>query len=149
MFHYLWNMVVVDWIPCMGRGVRAETHAWLRSNANMYNSAAECGGMLHWAVWLFTRRVNQCLNVFVGVWDIQAGETNQMVHMNILITCVFAAFLMGALLAGLIVFCYRDSFLRKPRHVHKDTESAPSCTDSTGSFVKLNGLFDSPVKVQL
>uniref|UniRef100_A0A8D3DSD4 Semaphorin 6D n=1 Tax=Scophthalmus maximus TaxID=52904 RepID=A0A8D3DSD4_SCOMX len=75
-----------------------------------------------------------------------AGETNQMVHMNILITCVFAAFLMGALLAGLIVFCYRDSFLRKPRHVHKDAESAPSCSDSTGSFVKLNGLFDSPVK---
>lgn len=66
--------------------------------------------------------------------------------MNILITCVFAAFLMGALLAGLIVFCYRDSFLRKPRHVHKDAESAPSCSDSTGSFVKLNGLFDSPVK---
>uniref|UniRef100_A0A665T3P9 Sema domain-containing protein n=1 Tax=Echeneis naucrates TaxID=173247 RepID=A0A665T3P9_ECHNA len=83
---------------------------------------------------------------FVGVWDIQAGETNQMVHMNILITCVFAAFLMGALLAGLIVFCYRDSFLRKPRRVHKDAESAPSCSDSTGSFVKLNGLFDSPVK---
>uniref|UniRef100_A0A671XS52 Semaphorin 6D n=1 Tax=Sparus aurata TaxID=8175 RepID=A0A671XS52_SPAAU len=81
-----------------------------------------------------------------GVWDNQAGETNQMVHMNILITCVFAAFLMGALLAGLIVFCYRDSFLRKPRHVHKDAESAPSCSDSTGSFVKLNGLFDSPVK---
>ncbi|XP_034725535.1 sema domain, transmembrane domain (TM), and cytoplasmic domain, (semaphorin) 6D, like isoform X3 [Etheostoma cragini] len=81
-----------------------------------------------------------------GVWDIQAGETNQMVHMNILITCVFAAFLMGALLAGLIVFCYRDSFLRKPRHVHKDAESAPSGSDSTGSFVKLNGLFDSPVK---
>uniref|UniRef100_A0A3Q3JDY2 Sema domain-containing protein n=1 Tax=Monopterus albus TaxID=43700 RepID=A0A3Q3JDY2_MONAL len=81
-----------------------------------------------------------------GMWDIQAGETNQMVHMNILITCVFAAFLMGALLAGLIVFCYRDSFLRKPRHVHKDAESAPSCSDSTGSFVKLNGLFDSPVK---
>uniref|UniRef100_A0AAQ4RA86 Semaphorin 6D n=1 Tax=Gasterosteus aculeatus aculeatus TaxID=481459 RepID=A0AAQ4RA86_GASAC len=82
-----------------------------------------------------------------GVWDIQAGETNQMVHMNILITCVFAAFLMGALLAGLIVFCYRDSFLRKPRHVHKDAECAPSCSDSTRSFVKLNGLFDSPVKV--
>lgn len=71
-----------------------------------------------------------------------------MVHMNILITCVFAAFLLGALLAGLVVFCYRDSFLRKPRHVHKDAESAPSCSDSTGSFVKLNGLFDSPVKVQ-
>ncbi|XP_033963816.1 semaphorin-6D isoform X2 [Pseudochaenichthys georgianus] len=81
-----------------------------------------------------------------GVWDIQAGETNQMVHMNILITCVFAAFLMGALLAGLFVFCYRDSFLRKPRHVHKDAESAPSCSDSNGSFIKLNGLFDSPVK---
>uniref|UniRef100_A0A8C5GE12 Sema domain-containing protein n=1 Tax=Gouania willdenowi TaxID=441366 RepID=A0A8C5GE12_GOUWI len=76
----------------------------------------------------------------------QEGETNQMVHMNILITCVFAAFLMGALLAGLIVFCYRDSFLRKPRRVHKDAESAPSCSDSTGSFLKLNGLFDSPVK---
>ncbi|XP_028293335.1 semaphorin-6D isoform X2 [Gouania willdenowi] len=80
------------------------------------------------------------------MWDTQAGETNQMVHMNILITCVFAAFLMGALLAGLIVFCYRDSFLRKPRRVHKDAESAPSCSDSTGSFLKLNGLFDSPVK---
>ncbi|XP_007563978.1 semaphorin-6D isoform X3 [Poecilia formosa] len=84
-----------------------------------------------------------------GVWDIRTGDSNQMVHMNILITCVFAAFLMGALLAGLIVFCYRDSVLRKPRHVHKDMESAPSCSDSTGSFVKLNGLFDSPVKVQL
>ncbi|KAM3877199.1 semaphorin-6D [Diretmus argenteus] len=81
-----------------------------------------------------------------GVWEIQAGEANQMVHMNILITCVFAAFLVGALLAGLVVFCYRDSFLRKPRHVHKDAESAPSCSDSTGSFAKLNGLFDSPVK---
>uniref|UniRef100_A0A3B3V3V5 Semaphorin 6D n=1 Tax=Poecilia latipinna TaxID=48699 RepID=A0A3B3V3V5_9TELE len=80
------------------------------------------------------------------VWDIRTGDSNQMVHMNILITCVFAAFLMGALLAGLIVFCYRDSVLRKPRHVHKDMESAPSCSDSTGSFVKLNGLFDSPVK---
>uniref|UniRef100_H2V2P4 Semaphorin 6D n=1 Tax=Takifugu rubripes TaxID=31033 RepID=H2V2P4_TAKRU len=90
---------------------------------------------------------NQCPNAPLGVWDIQAGETNQMVHMNILITCVFAAFLMGALLAGLIVFCYRDSVLRKPRRVHKDTESAPSCSDSTGSFVKLNGLFDSPVKL--
>ncbi|XP_041838050.1 sema domain, transmembrane domain (TM), and cytoplasmic domain, (semaphorin) 6D, like isoform X2 [Melanotaenia boesemani] len=81
-----------------------------------------------------------------GVWDNHTGDTNQMVHMNILITCVFGAFLTGALLAGLIVFCYRDSFLRKPRHVHKDAESAPSCSDSTGSFVKLNGLFDSPVK---
>uniref|UniRef100_A0A8C6MIL8 Semaphorin 6D n=1 Tax=Nothobranchius furzeri TaxID=105023 RepID=A0A8C6MIL8_NOTFU len=81
-----------------------------------------------------------------GVWENRTSDSNQMVHMNILITCVFAAFLMGALLAGLIVFCYRDSFLHKPRHVHKDTESAPSCSDSTGSFIKLNGLFDSPVK---
>nr|XP_057945804.1 sema domain, transmembrane domain (TM), and cytoplasmic domain, (semaphorin) 6D, like isoform X3 [Doryrhamphus excisus] len=81
-----------------------------------------------------------------GVWDIQASETSQMVHMNILITCVFGAFLMGALLAGLIVFCNRESFLRKQRRVHKDAESAPSCSDSVGSFVKLNGLFDSPVK---
>uniref|UniRef100_A0A672H4R6 Sema domain, transmembrane domain (TM), and cytoplasmic domain, (semaphorin) 6D, like n=1 Tax=Salarias fasciatus TaxID=181472 RepID=A0A672H4R6_SALFA len=108
-----------------------------------------CGRMKRYAsvstVDLFTRGLT-IASMFVGVWDIQAGETNQMVHMNILITCVFAAFLMGALLAGLIVFCYRDSFLRKPRHVHKDAESAPSCSDSTGSFVKLNGLFDSPVK---
>ncbi|XP_037103154.1 sema domain, transmembrane domain (TM), and cytoplasmic domain, (semaphorin) 6D, like isoform X3 [Syngnathus acus] len=81
-----------------------------------------------------------------GVWDIQASETSQMVHMNILITCVFGAFLMGALLAGLIVFCNRESFMRKQRRVHKDAESAPSCSDSPGSFVKLNGLFDSPVK---
>uniref|UniRef100_A0A8C7ZNH1 Semaphorin 6D n=1 Tax=Oryzias sinensis TaxID=183150 RepID=A0A8C7ZNH1_9TELE len=73
-----------------------------------------------------------------------------MVHMNILITCVFAAFLMGALLAGLMVFCYRDSFLRKPRRVHKDAESdAPSCSDSAGSFVKLNGLFDSPYQTNM
>uniref|UniRef100_A0A674BER5 Semaphorin 6D n=1 Tax=Salmo trutta TaxID=8032 RepID=A0A674BER5_SALTR len=79
--------------------------------------------------------------------EIQAGEANQMVHMNILISCVLAAFLLGALVAGLVVFCYRDSFLRhKPRHAHKDAESAPSCSDSTGSFTKLNGLFDSPVK---
>uniref|UniRef100_A0A8C7I1N3 Semaphorin 6D n=1 Tax=Oncorhynchus kisutch TaxID=8019 RepID=A0A8C7I1N3_ONCKI len=83
----------------------------------------------------------------VCVWEIQAGEANQMVHMNILISCVLAAFLLGALVAGLVVFCYRDSFLRhKPRHAHKDAESAPSCSDSTGSFAKLNGLFDSPVK---
>ncbi|XP_077420032.1 semaphorin-6D isoform X4 [Vanacampus margaritifer] len=81
-----------------------------------------------------------------GVWDIQASESSQMVHMNILITCVFGAFLMGALLAGLIVFCNRESFMRKQRRVHKDAESAPSCSDSAGSFVKLNGLFDSPVK---
>uniref|UniRef100_A0A3B4B4V2 Sema domain-containing protein n=1 Tax=Periophthalmus magnuspinnatus TaxID=409849 RepID=A0A3B4B4V2_9GOBI len=81
-----------------------------------------------------------------GIWDIQAGDTNQMVHMNILITCVFAAFLIGALMAGLFVFCYRDSFLRKPRQIHKDPESVPSSSDSAGSFVKLNGLFDSPVK---
>ncbi|XP_019742446.1 semaphorin-6D isoform X3 [Hippocampus comes] len=81
-----------------------------------------------------------------GVWDIQASEASQMVHMNILITCVFGAFLMGALLAGLIVFCNRESFMRKQRRVHKDAESAPSCSDSAGSFVKLNGLFDSPVK---
>uniref|UniRef100_A0A8K9XJ47 Semaphorin 6D n=1 Tax=Oncorhynchus mykiss TaxID=8022 RepID=A0A8K9XJ47_ONCMY len=81
------------------------------------------------------------------VWEIQAGEANQMVHMNILISCVLAAFLLGALVAGLVVFCYRDSFLRhKPRHAHKDAESAPSCSNSTGSFAKLNGLFDSPVK---
>uniref|UniRef100_A0A8C7KPV7 Semaphorin 6D n=1 Tax=Oncorhynchus kisutch TaxID=8019 RepID=A0A8C7KPV7_ONCKI len=88
-----------------------------------------------------------CDCVCRGVWEIQAGEANQMVHMNILISCVLAAFLLGALVAGLVVFCYRDSFLRhKPRHAHKDAESAPSCSDSTGSFAKLNGLFDSPVK---
>lgn len=69
-----------------------------------------------------------------------------MVHMNVLITCVFAAFLLGAFIAGVVVYCYRDAFLRKPRKIHKDAESAQSCTDSSGSFTKLNGLFDSPVK---
>ncbi|XP_031425523.1 sema domain, transmembrane domain (TM), and cytoplasmic domain, (semaphorin) 6D, like isoform X3 [Clupea harengus] len=81
-----------------------------------------------------------------GVWEVQSGESNQMVHMNILITCVFGAFLLGAFIAGMVVYCYRDAFLRKPRKIHKDAESAQSCSDSTGSFAKLNGLFDSPVK---
>ncbi|XP_066557491.1 semaphorin-6D isoform X2 [Amia ocellicauda] len=81
-----------------------------------------------------------------GVWEVQSGESNQMVHMNVLITCVFAAFLLGAFIAGVIVYCYRDAFLRKSRKIHKDAESAQSCTDSSGSFAKLNGLFDSPVK---
>ncbi|XP_052008088.1 semaphorin-6D-like isoform X3 [Xyrauchen texanus] len=81
-----------------------------------------------------------------GVWEIHAGESNQMVHMNVLITCVFAAFLLGAFIAGMVVYCYKDAFQRPPRKIQKDAESAQSCTDSTGSFAKLNGLFDSPVK---
>ncbi|XP_051952912.1 semaphorin-6D-like isoform X3 [Xyrauchen texanus] len=81
-----------------------------------------------------------------GVWEIQAGESNQMVHMNILITCVFAAFLLGAFIAGMVVYCYKDAFQRPPHKIQKDAEAAQSCTDSTGSFSKLNGLFDSPVK---
>ncbi|XP_072551831.1 semaphorin-6D isoform X3 [Salminus brasiliensis] len=89
-----------------------------------------------------TARLGDCH----GVWEIQSGDSNQMVHMNILITCVFGAFLLGALIAGMVVYCYRDAFLRKPRKIHKDTELAQSCTDSTGSFAKLNGLFESPVK---
>ncbi|KAL7879271.1 hypothetical protein AOLI_G00102450 [Acnodon oligacanthus] len=44
--------------------------------------------------------------VLEGVWEIQSGDSNQMVHMNILITCVFGAFLLGALIAGMIVYCY-------------------------------------------
>ncbi|XP_062819678.1 semaphorin-6D isoform X6 [Anolis carolinensis] len=79
-------------------------------------------------------------------WEVQSGESNQMVHMNVLITCVFAAFLLGAFIAGVAVYCYRDMFVRKSRKIHKDAESAQSCTDSSGSFAKLNGLFDSPVK---
>uniref|UniRef100_A0A3B1IM49 Semaphorin 6D n=1 Tax=Astyanax mexicanus TaxID=7994 RepID=A0A3B1IM49_ASTMX len=89
-----------------------------------------------------TARLGDCH----GVWEIQSGDSNQLVHMNILITCVFGAFLLGALIAGMVVYCYRDAFLRKPRKIHKDAELAPSCTDSTGSFAKLNGLFESPVK---
>ncbi|XP_041074469.1 semaphorin-6D-like isoform X3 [Polyodon spathula] len=81
-----------------------------------------------------------------GVWEVQSGDSNQMVHMNVLITCVFAAFLLGAFIAGVTVYCYRDAFIRKPRKIHKDAESAQSCTDSSESFTKLNGLFDSPVK---
>lgn len=84
---------------------------------------------------------------FAGVrWEVQSGESNQMVHMNVLITCVFAAFVLGAFIAGVAVYCYRDIFVRKSRKIHKDAESAQSCTDSSGSFAKLNGLFDSPVK---
>ncbi|XP_023957092.1 semaphorin-6D isoform X9 [Chrysemys picta bellii] len=79
-------------------------------------------------------------------WEVQSGDSNQMVHMNVLITCVFAAFVLGAFLAGVAVYCYRDIFVRKSRKIHKDAESAQSCTDSSGSFAKLNGLFDSPVK---
>ncbi|XP_042679922.1 semaphorin-6D isoform X8 [Centrocercus urophasianus] len=79
-------------------------------------------------------------------WEVQSGESNQMVHMNVLITCVFAAFVLGAFIAGVAVYCYRDVFVRKSRKIHKDAESAQSCTDSSGSFAKLNGLFDSPVK---
>ncbi|XP_067411922.1 semaphorin-6D isoform X8 [Emydura macquarii macquarii] len=79
-------------------------------------------------------------------WEVQSGDANQMVHMNVLITCVFAAFVLGAFLAGVAVYCYRDIFVRKSRKIHKDAESAQSCTDSSGSFAKLNGLFDSPVK---
>ncbi|XP_028562345.1 semaphorin-6D isoform X6 [Podarcis muralis] len=79
-------------------------------------------------------------------WEVQSGDSNQMVHMNVLITCVFAAFLLGAFIAGVAVYCYRDMFVRKSRKIHKDAESAQSCTDSSGSFAKLNGLFDSPVK---
>uniref|UniRef100_A0A8C0AF38 Semaphorin-6D n=1 Tax=Bos mutus grunniens TaxID=30521 RepID=A0A8C0AF38_BOSMU len=78
-------------------------------------------------------------------WEVQS-EANQMVHMNVLITCVFAAFVLGAFIAGVAVYCYRDMFVRKNRKIHKDAESAQSCTDSSGSFAKLNGLFDSPVK---
>ncbi|XP_025952883.2 semaphorin-6D isoform X13 [Dromaius novaehollandiae] len=79
-------------------------------------------------------------------WEVQSGDSNQMVHMNVLITCVFAAFVLGAFIAGVAVYCYRDIFVRKSRKIHKDAESAQSCTDSNGSFAKLNGLFDSPVK---
>uniref|UniRef100_A0A8C5PRY8 Semaphorin 6D n=1 Tax=Leptobrachium leishanense TaxID=445787 RepID=A0A8C5PRY8_9ANUR len=79
-------------------------------------------------------------------WEVQSGESNQMVHMNVLITCVLAAFVLGAFIAGVVVYCYREMFARKSRKMHKDAESAQSCTDSSGSFAKLNGLFDSPVK---
>uniref|UniRef100_A0A8C9RPJ8 Semaphorin 6D n=1 Tax=Scleropages formosus TaxID=113540 RepID=A0A8C9RPJ8_SCLFO len=89
-----------------------------------------------------TARLGDCQ----GVWEIQSGEANQMVHLNVLITCVFVAFLLGAFIAGMVVYCYRDAFLRKPRRVHKDTESAQSGTGSAGSFGNIDGLFDSPVK---
>ncbi|XP_078283585.1 semaphorin-6D isoform X2 [Rhinoraja longicauda] len=79
-------------------------------------------------------------------WEVQSGDANQMVHMNVLITCVLAAFVLGAFISGLAVFCHRDTYLRKSRKINKDTESAQSCTDSSGSFTKFNGLFDSPVK---
>ncbi|XP_067827536.1 semaphorin 6D isoform X3 [Heptranchias perlo] len=79
-------------------------------------------------------------------WEVQSGDANQMVHMNVLITCVFAAFVLGAFISGVAVYCHRDTYLRKARKMNKDAESAQSCTDSSGSFTKFNGLFDSPVK---
>ncbi|MCJ8733031.1 hypothetical protein PDJAM_G00218300 [Pangasius djambal] len=91
-------------------------------------------------------------SVMEGIWEIQSADSNQLVHMNILITCVFAAFLLGAFIAGAVVYCYRDVFLhKKTRKIHKvphskDEESAPSRTESTESFTKLSGLFESPVK---
>ncbi|XP_046510572.1 semaphorin-6D isoform X12 [Equus asinus] len=91
----------------------------------------------------YTAHLGDCHGVR---WEVQSGESNQMVHMNVLITCVFAAFVLGAFIAGVAVYCYRDMFVRKNRKIHKDAESAQSCTDSSGSFAKLNGLFDSPVK---
>uniref|UniRef100_A0A8C6ZT89 Semaphorin 6D n=1 Tax=Nothoprocta perdicaria TaxID=30464 RepID=A0A8C6ZT89_NOTPE len=87
-----------------------------------------------------------CVSLAGVRWEVQSGDSNQMVHMNVLITCVFAAFVLGAFIAGVAVYCYRDIFVRKSRKIHKDAESAQSCTDSSGSFAKLNGLFDSPVK---
>ncbi|KAF7698706.1 hypothetical protein HF521_003448 [Silurus meridionalis] len=91
-------------------------------------------------------------SVMEGIWEIQSADSNQLVHMNILITCVLAAFLLGAFIAGAVVYCYRDVFLlkkaQKIRKVpqSKDEESTPSHTDSTGSFNKLSGLFESPLK---
>ncbi|KAK2847679.1 hypothetical protein Q7C36_009361 [Tachysurus vachellii] len=91
-------------------------------------------------------------SVMEGIWEIQSAESNQLVHMNILIACVLAAFLLGAFIAGAVVYCYRDIFLhKKTRKIHKvshskDEESTVSRTDSTGSFTKLDGLFESPVK---
>ncbi|XP_062922076.1 sema domain, transmembrane domain (TM), and cytoplasmic domain, (semaphorin) 6D, like isoform X4 [Mobula hypostoma] len=79
-------------------------------------------------------------------WEVQSGDANQMVHMNVLITCVLAAFVLGAFISGIAVYCHRDTYLRKARKMNKDAESAQSCTDSSGSFTKFNGLFDSPVK---
>ena len=144
-----WNLAVVDLVGTLyGGGVKAENHAWLFSHTNMHISAVWKWRHTHYLAVEIMPGCKAMPRCFVGVWDNHTGDTNQMVHMNILITCVFAAFLMGVLLAGLIVFCYRDSFLRKPRHVHKDAESAPSCSDST-ELDKLHDLFDSPVKVQL
>lgn len=66
----------------------------------------------------------------------QSGESNQMVHMNVLITCLYS-FCLGCVHCRCVI-CYRDMFVRKNRKIHKDAESAQSCTDSSGSFAKLN-----------
>nr|XP_045011726.1 semaphorin-6D isoform X8 [Jaculus jaculus] len=108
--------------------------AFHNHSAGGYEQDTEYGGTAH---------LGDCHGVR---WEVQSGESNQMVHMNVLITCVFAAFVLGAFIAGVAVYCYRDMFVRKNRKIHKDAESAQSCTDSSGSFAKLNGLLDSPVK---
>ncbi|KAM4678159.1 semaphorin-6D isoform 4-T5 [Discoglossus pictus] len=110
-----------------------------------------CGRVKHGMIFGFEQDVEYGNTAQLGDchgvrWEVQSGESNQMVHMNVLITCVLAAFVLGAFIAGVVVYCYREMFVRKSRKIHKDAESAQSCTDSSGSFAKLNGLFDSPVK---
>ncbi|XP_065796730.1 semaphorin-6D isoform X9 [Muntiacus reevesi] len=117
---------------------------WLSQGAcGRVNPAMLAGGFEQDTEYGNTAHLGDCHGVR---WEVQSGESNQMVHMNVLITCVFAAFVLGAFIAGVAVYCYRDMFVRKNRKIHKDAESAQSCTDSSGSFAKLNGLFDSPVK---
>ncbi|XP_067161490.1 semaphorin-6D isoform X6 [Apteryx mantelli] len=113
------------------------------SRCERHGSCKNTGGYVQDVEYGNTAQLGDCHGVR---WEVQSGDSNQMVHMNVLITCVFAAFVLGAFIAGVAVYCYRDIFVRKSRKIHKDAESAQSCTDSSGSFAKLNGLFDSPVK---
>lgn len=139
-----WRLITVS-----GAEVEGESDAWSGLELACTSVLVTRAGRFKRHLGFSHQGINLSLYCFLGVWENQAGETNQLVHMNILITCVFAAFLVGALLAGFVVFCFRGSFLHKPRpQVHKDAETAPSCSNSAGSFVKLNGLFDSPVKVR-
>lgn len=69
-----------------------------------------------------------------------------MVYMNVFIICVFVVFVLGVFIVGVVVYCYRDMFVRKNRKIYKDVEFVQSCIDFSGSFVKLNGFFDSSVK---
>uniref|UniRef100_A0A4W3K592 Semaphorin 6D n=1 Tax=Callorhinchus milii TaxID=7868 RepID=A0A4W3K592_CALMI len=133
-----------------GQFVATQTNAVCQPGSVVNTLASEpegCGLKPHVGTLSSQSSTGDFVSVAGVRWEVQSGDSNQMVHMNVLITCVLASFVLGAFISGVAVYCYRDNFARrKARKMNKDAESAQSCTDSSGSFTKFNGLFDSPVK---